>query len=67
MVRDQVSMEGVVKQRSAVLPAPLEQAQIDVQERCRAATASSSYATAQDTYGELNRVDSEGSPCSGSC
>jgi hypothetical protein len=31
------------------------------------ATASSSCAKAQDTYGELNCVDDKGSPCSGAC
>jgi hypothetical protein len=49
------------------LPAPLGQAQSDVQGCRRVATASSSCAKAQDAYDNLNCIDGEGSPCSGAC
>jgi hypothetical protein len=67
MVQDQASMGGVAKQGPIILPAPLGQAQSDVQGCCHVATASSSCAKAQDAYDELNCVDNEGSPCSGAC
>ncbi|KAJ4434393.1 hypothetical protein ANN_22953 [Periplaneta americana] len=54
MVRDQVSTEGVAKQRPVALQVPLGQGWSDVLERCRIATANSSYAKAQDAYDELN-------------
>ncbi|KAJ4437271.1 hypothetical protein ANN_17408 [Periplaneta americana] len=56
MVRDQVSTEGVAKQRPVALQVPLGQGWSDVQGRCRVATANSSYAKAQDAYDELNCV-----------
>ena len=43
---------------------PLGQGQSDVQGRCRVATANSSYSKAQDAYGDFNRVNDQGSPCS---
>jgi hypothetical protein len=58
MVRDQVSMEGVAKRSAVVLPAPLGQAQSDVQ-GCRVETASSSCVKAQGAYDELNCIDGE--------
>jgi hypothetical protein len=45
-----------------VLPAPLGQAQSDVQGRYHVATTSSSCDRAEDVYDELNCVDCEGSP-----
>jgi hypothetical protein len=58
MVRDQVSMERVAKWRPVVLPAPLGQAQSNVQGCCCGATASSSCT-------KLNCMDGEGFACSG--
>lgn len=67
MVRDQVSTEGVAKQRPVALQVPLGQGWSDVQGRCRVATANSSYAKAQDAYDELNCVNGQESLCRGSC
>jgi hypothetical protein len=50
-----------------VLPAPLGQAQSDVQGCRRVATAISSCAKAEDAYDKFNCVDGEGSSCSGAC
>jgi hypothetical protein len=67
MVRNQVSIKDVAKRWAVVLPAPLGQAQSDVQGRCHVATASSSCTKAQDNYAKLNCVDGEESPCSSVC
>jgi hypothetical protein len=52
-MQDQVCMEGVATRWPVVLPAPLGQAQSDVQGHCRVATASSFCAKVQDAYDEL--------------
>jgi hypothetical protein len=59
---DQVTMESVAKQWPAV-----GQAQNNVQGHYGVPTASSSCAKAQDIYDELNCVEDEGFPCSGTC
>ncbi|KAJ4431446.1 hypothetical protein ANN_20044 [Periplaneta americana] len=66
MVGDQVSTEGVAKQRPVALQVPLGQGWSDVQGRCRVATAIL-YAKAQDAYDELNCVNGQESLCRGSC
>ncbi|KAJ4425454.1 hypothetical protein ANN_28070 [Periplaneta americana] len=63
MVRDQVSTEGVAKQRPVTLQVPLGQGWSDVQGRCRVATVNSSYAKAQDAYDELNCLNGQESLC----
>ena len=64
MVRDQVSTEGIANLSPVALKVHLGQGQNDVQGRCRVATGNSFYAKAQVDYGEFNRVNCQGYPCS---
>jgi hypothetical protein len=57
-----MSMEGVAKRWPVVLPAPLGQTLSNIQGHCHLSTARSSCGTAQESYGELNYIDSIGFP-----
>ena len=52
---------------TCALQVPLGQRQSDVQGRCRLARTNPSYSKTQDAYDKLNRVNNQGSPCSGFC
>jgi hypothetical protein len=58
-VQDQVSVEGVAKLTPFALEVPLGQSY--VHRRCLVATANSLFSKDQVAYGELNRVNGQGS------
>ena len=61
-MRDQVSTEFVALVSAVSFQVPLGQGQSDMQGCCR--VANSLYAKVQVDYGEVNRVNGQGSPCS---
>ena len=60
-MRHEVSTVGVEKLSPIALQVPLGQGQSDVHGHFRVGTATSLYAEARVTYGELNRIIGQGS------